>query len=86
MTLELEGGTDFFNILESMGFLEVDGSRRATCDKNKAYLDTCCTNHPCFAAEHLKNIHNTGVVLRQHCNAGTNLTGKAGYWRNKVLV
>ena len=80
--MTLEEGTDFFNIVEGVGFLEVDGGRRATCDRNKAYLDTCCTNHSSFAAEQLKDIHDTGVVLCQHCNAGTNLTGTAGYWRN----
>ncbi len=78
----LEEGTDFFNLIEGVGFLGIRHSRRLTCDHDKAYLDTCCTNHTCFAAEHLVNIHDTGVVLRQHCNAGTNLTGKAGFWRN----
>lgn len=30
----------------------------------------------------LKGIHKTGMVLKQHCNAGTNLMGKAGFWWN----
>eukprot|EP00804_Cyclotella_cryptica_P008701 CCRYP_018547-RA/>CCRYP_018547-RA protein AED:0.32 eAED:0.32 QI:0/-1/0/1/-1/1/1/0/427 len=78
----VQEGADFFNMLEGVGFIEVERKNRKTCDRNKAYLDTCCTNHSCFAAEHLENIHDTGVVLKQHCNAGTNTTGKAGFWRN----
>jgi hypothetical protein len=80
MRYDIRGGCKFFNILEGVGFLEVDGGRRTTCDRNKAYLDMCCTNHSCVAAEHLEHIHDTGVVLRQHCNSGMNLTGKAGFW------
>ena len=79
----LEEGTDFFNVIEGVGFLEVDRNHmRMTCDWNKAYLDTCCTNHSCFASEFLTDIHDTGVILKKHCNAGTNMTGKAGFWRN----
>ena len=59
----LEEGTDFFNLIEGVGFLGIRHSRRLTFDRDKAYLDTCCTNHTCFAAEHLVNIHDTGVVL-----------------------
>eukprot|EP00804_Cyclotella_cryptica_P004287 CCRYP_013486-RA/>CCRYP_013486-RA protein AED:0.93 eAED:0.93 QI:0/0/0/0.5/0/0/2/0/352 len=78
----VQEGTDFFNMIEGVGFMEVERTARKTCDRNKAYLDTCCTNHTCFASEHLKDIHITGVVLKQHCNAGTNMTAKAGFWRN----
>lgn len=70
------------NILEGAGFLEVGGQDQTTCDWIKVYPDTCCTNHTCFAKEYLNDIHNTGVLLWQHCNAGTNLTGKAGFWLN----
>eukprot|EP00804_Cyclotella_cryptica_P029929 CCRYP_017819-RA/>CCRYP_017819-RA protein AED:0.41 eAED:0.41 QI:0/-1/0/1/-1/1/1/0/194 len=69
----LQEGADFFSMVKGVGFLEVNRDRmtRTKCNRNKAYLDTCCTNHSCFAAEHLKNIHTTGVVLKQHCNEGT---------------
>ena len=80
--LGLQEGTDFFNMIEGVGFLEVKKNGRKTCDRNKAYLDTCCTNHSCFAAEYMRNIQKTGVMLKQHCNAGTSMTGRARFWRN----
>ena len=67
----LEEGIDFFNVIEGVGL--------TTCDWNKAYLDTGCTNHLCFAAKHLTSVHDRGVVICQHCNTGTDLTGKAGF-------
>eukprot|EP00804_Cyclotella_cryptica_P005158 CCRYP_018674-RA/>CCRYP_018674-RA protein AED:0.59 eAED:0.44 QI:0/0/0/0.5/0/0/2/0/146 len=69
-------------MIEGVGFLEIEKAARIMCDRNKAYLDTCCTNHTCFASEHLTDIHVTGVVLKQHCNAGTNTMAKADFWRN----
>ena len=72
----LTHGADFFNtdlepkevdIVDGVGFLVAD---RMTCDRNKLYLDTCATNHTMFATENLERIHNLGVRLRQHCNAG----------------
>eukprot|EP00804_Cyclotella_cryptica_P006127 CCRYP_010733-RA/>CCRYP_010733-RA protein AED:0.37 eAED:0.37 QI:0/-1/0/1/-1/1/1/0/397 len=73
----IQEGTDFFNMIEGVGFLEIEKAARKTCNRNKAYLDTCCTNHTCFASKHLTDIHVTGVVLKQHCNTGTNTTAKA---------
>ena len=78
-------GADFFNteldpeevdIVDGMGFLVAD---RMTCNRNKLYLDTCTTNHTMFATENLERIHNVGMRLRQHCNAGATTTGKMGY-------
>ncbi len=81
----LTHGADFFNtelepkkvdIVDGVGFLVAD---RMTCNRNKLYLDTCATNHTMFATENLERIHNVGVRLRQHCNAGATTTGKMGY-------
>ena len=83
----LTHGADFFNtdieseeidIVDGVGFLIAD---RVTCDRKKLYLDTCATNHTMFAIESLERIHNVGMRLRQHCNAGATTTGKMGYWR-----
>eukprot|EP00804_Cyclotella_cryptica_P007870 CCRYP_001432-RA/>CCRYP_001432-RA protein AED:0.43 eAED:0.43 QI:0/0/0/1/1/1/2/0/246 len=66
------------DIVDGVGFLVAD---RMTCDRRKLYLDTCTTNHTMFVTESLDRIHNVGVRLRQHCNAGATTTGKMGYWR-----
>eukprot|EP00804_Cyclotella_cryptica_P002560 CCRYP_010401-RA/>CCRYP_010401-RA protein AED:0.15 eAED:0.13 QI:0/0/0/0.5/1/1/8/0/1350 len=70
--------SDNEGLLEGVGFLEV--GRRATCNRNKIYLDSCATNHTIFAGEYASNIHKVAVGLRQNCNAGSSVTRRMGFW------
>ena len=68
--------------IDGVGFLEVADKKqkRATCSRDKVYLDSCATNHSMFALEHLERRHTTRVCLRQSCNAGSRLTQRKGFW------
>eukprot|EP00956_Cyclotella_meneghiniana_P038953 scaffold162906_cov46-Cyclotella_meneghiniana.AAC.1 len=54
--------------------------KRVDCGRNKLFLDSCATQHTMFAPEYLSRRHTTKVYLNQHCNAGTKLTNKCGYY------
>eukprot|EP00956_Cyclotella_meneghiniana_P009214 scaffold12647_cov40-Cyclotella_meneghiniana.AAC.3 len=53
---------------------------RTDYGRNKLFLDSCATQHTMFAPEYLTRRHVTKVYLNQHCNAGSKLTNKCGYY------
>ena len=59
---------------------------------NLLYLDICATYHSTSVYWYLKNIQKSRTVLYGHCNTGTTLTDKKGYygmfgmWLNKKRI
>ena len=68
--------------IDGVGFMEVTDKKqkRATCSRDKVYLDSCATNHSMFLLEHLEKCHTTRVLLWQSCNEGLHLAQRKGFW------
>ena len=52
--------------------------KRKTLDIHKLYLDSAATYHSVFVKWYLKNIRDTGRVLRRNCNAGVRSCTQVG--------
>jgi hypothetical protein len=71
------------SIVDAIGCIQPSTASRSSkkiCDPNYLYLDSCATQHSMVSTKFLNRRHTTGVSLRTHCNAGSKMTNKQGYW------
>jgi hypothetical protein len=71
------------SIIEAIGCIQPTTVAKSgkPCNPTFLYLDSCATQHSMVSVNFLDRRHTTGVYLRTHCNAGSKLTNKQGYWR-----
>jgi hypothetical protein len=70
------------SIIDTVGLIQTSTTSggKYICNPHYLYLDSAATQHSMAAVEYLSRRHTTKSALRQHCNAGTKMTNRVGYW------
>jgi hypothetical protein len=64
-------------------------NRKTICNSDRGCLDTGASQHSCCNLQLLRDRHEAGTTLRQHCNAGVKYTSRMGWigpfklWENE---
>jgi hypothetical protein len=86
--MNVEGDEDasigsYDSIIDTVGMIQMsraNAGSKSICNPHYLYLDSAATQHSMASVQYLSRRHTTRSALRQHCNAGTTLTNRVGYW------